>query len=94
MSNPRISIGTFQVVWYKQYSWVVLCETKAKAFCFHCRFATSLAMMFTLRTRRDGVQKGLHAITKILGISNALKTLFLAPANFNIKGLGTRLMVT
>ena len=35
----------FQVAWYKQYSWVVLCETKAKAFYFFCRFATSHAMM-------------------------------------------------
>ena len=35
----------FQVAWYKQYSWVVLCEMKAKAFCFYCRFATSHAMM-------------------------------------------------
>lgn len=35
----------FQVAWYKQYSWVELCEMKAKAFCFYCRFATSHAMM-------------------------------------------------
>ena len=45
ITYPDGKNGRFQVAWYKQYSWVVLWETKAKAFCFYCTFATSHNLM-------------------------------------------------
>lgn len=71
----------FPVVWYKQYNCVVLCDTKAKAFCFYCRFATYHALMVVSSKAEDAfvrrmLKKNLRITKSVMHIlieSNSLK---------------------